>query len=222
MSDMERHYNRQKVGSPQFAPTGSCLVLLSDCGRAFWITSAPFAEFVKHAWAGAWVCSAFRNEGAGRASELIRLAVAATRAMLEAAGVPWVIENVPGAPMRGDLSICGCQVGLELRRKRWFETSWRHFSLAHPCHHMGPVVSVVGHGTPTWVRQKLGFNPTIKHYRDAMGIDWMNRDELSLAIPPAYSEFIARAFLATQKEGARNNPRPEISKPNCKPHHRPA
>jgi hypothetical protein len=76
----DRHYNRQKIGSPQFAPPGSCLVLLSDCGRAFWVTSAPFAEYVKHAWAGAWVCSAFRSEGAGRASELIREAVAATLA----------------------------------------------------------------------------------------------------------------------------------------------
>lgn len=76
----DRHYNRQKIGSPQFAPPGSCLVLLSDCGRAFWITSAPFAEFVKHAWAGAWVCSAFRSEGAGVASDLIRQAVSATLA----------------------------------------------------------------------------------------------------------------------------------------------
>lgn len=76
----DRHYNRQKVGAPQFAPTGSCLVLVTDCGRAFWITSAPFAEYVKHAWAGAWVCSAFRSEGAGCASMLIRQAVAATLA----------------------------------------------------------------------------------------------------------------------------------------------
>lgn len=74
----DRHYNRQKIGSPQFAPTGSCCVFVSDCGRAFWVTSAPFAEWVKHAWAGAWVCSAFRSEGTGRASELIRQAVAAT------------------------------------------------------------------------------------------------------------------------------------------------
>ena len=74
----DRHYNRQKIGSPQFAPPGSCCVFLSDCGRAFWITSAPFAQYVKHAWAGAWVCSAFRSEGAGVASELIRQAVAAT------------------------------------------------------------------------------------------------------------------------------------------------
>lgn len=76
----DRHYNRQKIGSPQFVPPGSCAVFLTDCGRAFWITSAPFAEFVKHAWAGAWICSAFRSEGAGKASELIRQAVAATLA----------------------------------------------------------------------------------------------------------------------------------------------
>jgi len=76
----DRHYNRQKVGTPQFVPPGRCLVLTAQTegGRALWITSWPFAEYVKHAWAGAWVCSAFRNEGAGMASEMIRDAVAAT------------------------------------------------------------------------------------------------------------------------------------------------
>lgn len=53
--------------------------MADDC-RAVWVTSWPFAEFVKHAWAGAWMCSAFRNEGAGLASELIRQAVSATLA----------------------------------------------------------------------------------------------------------------------------------------------
>ncbi len=76
----DRHYNRQKIGAPQFAPTGSCAVFVTVCGRAFWITSAPLAEWVKHAWAGAWICSAFRSEGAGRASDLIRAAVGASRA----------------------------------------------------------------------------------------------------------------------------------------------
>lgn len=76
----DRHYNRQKPNAPQFVPPGRCLVLLTECERAFWVTSWPFAEFVRHAWAGAWVCSAFRNEGAGLASELIGQAVAATRA----------------------------------------------------------------------------------------------------------------------------------------------
>jgi len=75
----DRHYNRQKVGSPQFVPPGSCLVLKSPCLNAFWVTSYPKAEYVKHAWAGAWMCAAFRNEGAGLSSDLIRDAVAHTR-----------------------------------------------------------------------------------------------------------------------------------------------
>ncbi len=77
----DSHYNRQKIGTPQFVPPGRCLVLYTETatGKAFWVTSWPFAEYVKHAWAGAWVCSAFRNEGAGKASDLIRDAVAATR-----------------------------------------------------------------------------------------------------------------------------------------------
>lgn len=76
----DRHYNRRKVGSPQFAPPGRCLVLKTRALDAFWITSWPFAEYVRHAWAGAWVCSAFRNESPHLSSELIREAVAATRA----------------------------------------------------------------------------------------------------------------------------------------------
>lgn len=76
----DRHYNRRKVGSPQFAPPGRCLVLKTAALDAFWITSWPFAEFVRHAWPGAWVCSAFRNEGPSLSSELIREAVAATMA----------------------------------------------------------------------------------------------------------------------------------------------
>ena len=74
----DRHYNRQSVGHTQFAPTGSAFVLISADRRAFWITSAPKAEFTKHQWAGAWVNSAFRTEGLGPASDLIRQAIAAT------------------------------------------------------------------------------------------------------------------------------------------------
>ena len=55
----DRHYNRQKPGTPQFVPPGRALVLYTETetGRAFWITSYPYAEYVRHAWAGAWVCS---------------------------------------------------------------------------------------------------------------------------------------------------------------------
>lgn len=76
----DRHYNRQKVGAPGFVPPGRCLVLKTKPVDAFWVTSWPFAQYVRHAWAGAWMCSAFRNESASLSSELIRQAVAATRA----------------------------------------------------------------------------------------------------------------------------------------------
>ena len=73
----DRHYSRQSHGSPQFAPPGRCLVLTTP--TALWVTSWPYAEYVGHAWPGAWVCSVFRNEGDGLSSDLIRAAVAATR-----------------------------------------------------------------------------------------------------------------------------------------------
>jgi len=76
----DRHYNRQHVGAPQFVPPGRCIVLRTCDADAFWITSWPFAEYVRHAWAGAWVCSAFRNESSHLSSDLIREAIAATRA----------------------------------------------------------------------------------------------------------------------------------------------
>jgi hypothetical protein len=88
----DRHYNRQKIGSPQFVKPGRCIVLKIGTrtqlrnrytGGAFWTTSWPFAEYVKHEWAGAWECSAFRNEGAGLSSDLIREAIAITRGVWE-------------------------------------------------------------------------------------------------------------------------------------------
>jgi hypothetical protein len=74
----DRHYNRQKPGTPQFVPPGRCLVLQAE--GAVWVTSYPFAEYVKHQWAGAWVNSCFRNERPDLylSSDLIRQAVAIT------------------------------------------------------------------------------------------------------------------------------------------------
>lgn len=75
----DRHYNRQSVGAANFVPPGRCLVLLTEDVGALWVTSWPFAEYVKHAWAGAWINSCFRRESGPLASELIREAVAVTR-----------------------------------------------------------------------------------------------------------------------------------------------
>jgi hypothetical protein len=102
----DRHYNRQKIGSPQFVPPGRCLVLLTECERALWVTSWPFAQYVRHAWAGAWVNSLFRSEGAGVASELIRDAVAATRSIWQPPELGMVTfvspKHVPPKMRRGE------------------------------------------------------------------------------------------------------------------------
>lgn len=74
----DRHYNRQSIGAPGFVPPGRCLVLKAE--GALWVTSWPYAAYVKHAWAGAWMNSLFRREsGDVKASEMIRQAIAATR-----------------------------------------------------------------------------------------------------------------------------------------------
>lgn len=73
----DRHYTRQTPGSPQFVRPGKCVVLLTECSQALWVST--WQQYVKHPWPGAWECALFRNEGAGLSSELIRGAVAATR-----------------------------------------------------------------------------------------------------------------------------------------------
>lgn len=75
----DRHYNRQKVGAPQFVPPGRCVVLVAEDGCSLWVTSWPYAAFVKHEWAGAWINSTYRREDGELASSLIVEAVAATR-----------------------------------------------------------------------------------------------------------------------------------------------
>jgi DNA (cytosine-5)-methyltransferase 1 len=118
------------------------------------------------------------------------------RENLRRAGVPWVIENVPGAPMRPDVVLCGTMFpGLRsdkgvLKRHRWFEFSTPTLALVQPCSCAGPdpVISVFGHGGHVY--------HGVADWREVMGIDWMTRDELAQAIPPVYGEWIGRAARA--------------------------
>jgi SAM-dependent methyltransferase len=109
----------------------------------------------------------------------------ATRDRLHAAGVPWVIENVPGAPMNPDFVLCGSMFGLPLRRHRLFQTSWPSFGLVQPCQHRSTDMSF-DHG---------GKQPE-SVYRDAMDCAWMTVAESRNAIPPAYTEYIGGLLLA--------------------------
>ena len=123
-----------------------------------------------------------------------------TRDLLNATGLPWVIENVPGAPMRSDLILCGTQFGLATRRHRVFEFSMCPALLVAPCanHHAAPV-QVFGNGGGVKKPGDHGDRWSRQERRDAMGIHWMSNRELSQAIPPAYTEFIGAQLLAYVK-----------------------
>lgn len=70
----DRHYSRRKVGSPQFVAPGRCIVLLTPCRRAVWVTHWPQAHLAMDGL-DAWRCAMFRNEGAGLSSDLILAAM---------------------------------------------------------------------------------------------------------------------------------------------------
>lgn len=111
-----------------------------------------------------------------------------TRARLVEHGVPWVIENVVGAPMRVDVQLCGSMFGLGVRRHRWFEAGFPLSPWVLSCNHSERVVSP--HGNPN------RFKGTGKQWAAAMGIDWMTTAELAQAIPPAYTEWIGHQLRA--------------------------
>lgn len=109
----DRHYNRQHVGATGFVPPGRCLVLLADDESALWVTSWPFAEYVKHDWPGAWINSTFRNEGKRLSSDLIREAVAMSRwrwPTVPALGMVTFIDEKKVKPKR-DPGYCYLQAG---------------------------------------------------------------------------------------------------------------
>jgi DNA (cytosine-5)-methyltransferase 1 len=127
--------------------------------------------------------------------------ITATRVLLEETGLPYVIENVQGAPVRRDLTLCGEMFGLKVIRHRYFELGgWSMLSPAHPRHRgrvagmrhgewfTGPYFAVYGDG---------GGKGTVAQWQAAMGIDWTSdRRSLAEAIPPAYTELIGTGLLA--------------------------
>ncbi len=72
----DRHYSRQRPGTPQFVRNGSSLVLLTAEASALWVS--VWQAYTRHRWPGVWECSLFRNESPHLSSELIREAMAAT------------------------------------------------------------------------------------------------------------------------------------------------
>lgn len=126
--------------------------------------------------------------------------IPATRARLEASGVPWVMENVPGAPLRDPVRLCGTSFGIPIRRHRIFEASFP--MLVPPCNH-GAFTERRFPGSSNRPNGRTVCNVgeyrvPLKVQQDAMQIHWMTLPELSQAVPPVYSEFLAKALTALQ------------------------
>lgn len=128
--------------------------------------------------------------------------IPATRAMLKASDCAYAIENVVGAPLLNPLTLCGLTFGLNVKRHRLVETNF--FLLVPPCpNHDQDYFVIFGHEVRSRrTGHAAGRKNKIAEGRKAMGIEWMTRGELSEAIPPAYSEYIARQFLAQRKSEA--------------------
>jgi len=140
-------------------------------------------------------------------------AIPPTRIFLIETGIPWVIENVQGAPVDRMLMLCGTMFDLgipeaQLWRHRFFEANFVLMNGRH-CQHRGSPVGVYGGGgdwrrfgvvTVTGHSGGIRKRGNLQQYnvlqrRQAMGIDWMTNAELSESIPPAYSEFIGKQAL---------------------------
>jgi DNA (cytosine-5)-methyltransferase 1 len=129
------------------------------------------------------------------------------RELLRSTGLPYIIENVPGAPLVDPVKLCGSSFGLDLRRHRLFESN---IPLEAPrCAHgwqeprfevrigqpnsrsngkdrknpLSPVVTVVGNSV------------LADEARRVMEMPWATRDECSQAVPPAYTHWLGMQLL---------------------------
>lgn len=109
---------------------------------------------------------------------------------LRAANLPWIIENVPHAPLHATVMLCGSQFGLNVVRHRIFQTSWGLCQLMPSCRHYAA----------------LAFeHKDERAFADAMGCTWMTAREGREAIPPAYTEWIGGQLLAAIVEHSTTN-----------------
>jgi DNA (cytosine-5)-methyltransferase 1 len=137
--------------------------------------------------------------------------VAATRTALQETRRPYVIENVPGAPLIEPMMLCGLMFGLRVIRHRLFESNVFMLAPSHRSHarvYTNAFAGVSGfrHGA-THICVK-GNNFIADDARAAMGIDWMLARELTQAIPPAYTRWIGEQLIAYLQRG-RSDPTPE-------------
>lgn len=169
-------------------------------------------DFGAHGFAGVHASvpcqpfTAYRRKGHGVGDgypDLIDL----MRTELELTGLPYVMENVPGAPLKDPVRLCGSSFGLDVRRHRLFETNWP--LLVPPCDHSWqtprfPAATNRAENSRCTVEVGVWRIPLDVQKR-AMGVDWdVTLEELSEMVPPAFAAFIGQALL--EHLGSRPHP----------------
>jgi DNA (cytosine-5)-methyltransferase 1 len=137
--------------------------------------------------------------------------IAETRELLWKTGLPWVIENVGGAPLRSPLMLCGSMFDppLDVQRHRYFESDWPIDDPPWPCRH-----GVWAARFPAATNRRENSRRTVEvgvwripleTQKQAMGVDWdVTLEELSEMVPPAYTELIGAQLLAHLETPANN------------------
>ncbi len=113
--------------------------------------------------------------------------ISIVRIAFQKLGLPWIIENVPGAPLINPTLLNGSMFGLRIHRPRYFETNFPLPLKLEPIQRpvkMGRKVSVGD------VVQPVGHFSGVSYVADEMGCPWMGQSELAQAIPPAYTQWI--------------------------------
>lgn len=149
-------------------------------------------------------CQAFtaykRTGNVGEYPDLI----AETRELLEAIGLPYVIENVEGAPLENPVTLCGSAFGMDIRRHRLFEANFpimgggRVHGQQAPDRFPGGRSKQRTGSSRGLVRATIeigSWDIPLSTQQEAMGIDWMTLEELSEAIPPAFTEHVGGYLL---------------------------
>lgn len=127
------------------------------------------------------------------------------RDMLIASGLPYVMENVPGAPLIDPIMLCGSMFNLGVRRHRLFELNF--YALTPPCRHKESARPIAVYGDhpqqPGDKTYRVNRARTLLEGQEAMGIDWMPWRPLTQAIPPAFTQWIGERLLPLIAAGKR-------------------
>lgn len=139
--------------------------------------------------------SAYRRRGDGVGDNYTDL-INEVRDALIAHGLPYVIENIPRSPLHNPVTVCGSSFGLDLQRHRLFESNLP--LVAPPCNHEWQTPRFLSSSNRGNLRRtvEVGAGRCSREAPGAMGIDWMTGEELSEAVPPAYTEFLGRQIHA--------------------------